>query len=294
MNSSEPNTRWIWAKTSKVEQFFYYMFKRNFQQTQTQFYVENISYDIYVPELNLLIEYNGFFHKIENNHDNTLQKIDIAKKEKYNFLIIEEEKHHNEITTQNNKIIISDSRINEIDYKIKVWNEITIYIKNNFHKEINKTVPLEIMTIITRQYIKELKEKSIVKTNPEILKYWDYEKNEKPPQFLTKGSKYKVWLKCNICNESYLVPLQNATKKNPTRCPVCFGTKCVQGKNDFLSLFPQISNFTINPKENFKLNEVKPTSHKRIEIKCHYCDSIWVEEIRKFTKRNCKCKFCEK
>lgn len=47
---------------------------------------------------------------------------------------------------------------------------------------------------------------SIEESNPEVLEYWDYEKNDRVgiyPEDFSKGSHQKVWWKCSECGKSF-------------------------------------------------------------------------------------------
>ena len=47
---------------------------------------------------------------------------------------------------------------------------------------------------------------NLLKDNKAIMKYWDYEKNDKnsiTPYNITKGAEKKVWWICPKCKESY-------------------------------------------------------------------------------------------
>lgn len=54
--------------------------------------------------------------------------------------------------------------------------------------------------------------------HPEILKEWDYEKNNKQPTELLSGSSYKAWWICNECH-SYQMPVYR--KISGRGCPIC-------------------------------------------------------------------------
>ena len=57
-------------------------------------------------------------------------------------------------------------------------------------------------------------------TNPEILKEWNYEKNDILPTSVTKGSSRKVWWICKNCGNEWMATPKNRIKGG-TGCPVC-------------------------------------------------------------------------
>ena len=65
-------------------------------------------------------------------------------------------------------------------------------------------------------------------THPELLKEWDYEKNDTmSPEEITCGSSKKVWWKCKEGHPSWRAPIYNRIKG--CGCPVC-GKKKIQQK----------------------------------------------------------------
>ena len=68
-------------------------------------------------------------------------------------------------------------------------------------------------------------------TNPELLKEWDYDKNNKnnlTPQNVLKGSSKKVWWLCSK-GHSFMAPIK--TKKEQF-CPICANIQVKTGYND--------------------------------------------------------------
>ena len=56
--------------------------------------------------------------------------------------------------------------------------------------------------------------------NPELIKEWNYEKNDKlPSQYLPKSGK-KVWWKCQKCGHEYHANGSDIFQK---KCPNCQG-----------------------------------------------------------------------
>ncbi len=79
----------------------------------------------------------------------------------------------------------------------------------------------------------------LARTNPELIEFWDFEKNKRKPTELSHGSHEKVWWKCKK-GHTY----QQALNKKVSRksgCPVCSGRRIVAGINDFATAFPEIA-----------------------------------------------------
>ena len=79
--------------------------------------------------------------------------------------------------------------------------------------------------------------------DPELLKQWDYEKNEEfglAPDFITIGSNRKVYWKCPICGYSYYARVSNKSYLK-RGCPACSNQVVWPGHNDLVTTHPQIA-----------------------------------------------------
>lgn len=143
--------------------------------------------DIFLPDLNARIEYNGsFFHSIKNRKEKDLQKKDFFKSQ--NLFVI----------------TITDSSVNKVDQENKI-----IYVKEydfewgirEAFKMIGISAPIinlekDRQTIIAN-YLYTTKKNSLAIKVENILEFWDYKKNyplsplQIPPYF-TKS----VWWIC--------------------------------------------------------------------------------------------------
>lgn len=61
-------------------------------------------------------------------------------------------------------------------------------------------------------------------TNPDLLKEWDYEKNNVSPTDITLTSKEIVWWKCNNCDYEWST-MVHIRARNKRGCPMCNGSK---------------------------------------------------------------------
>lgn len=100
---------------------------------------------------------------------------------------------------------------------------------------------------------------------PNMLKEWDYEKNEIEPQSLTVGSNKKVWWKC-FQNHSYQASIYNRLKG--TGCPYCANKKVLIGYNDLQTTHPQLANEWNYPKNDKTPSQYTAGSGKKVWWKC--------------------------
>ena len=81
----------------------------------------------------------------------------------------------------------------------------------------------------------------VATTRPEILKFWDYEKNSMTPYEITDQSAKKVWFSCPIPGHSWQGTLVKLGRGKTIECKVCSGYEVISGINDLLSQAPEIA-----------------------------------------------------
>ena len=110
-------------------------------------------------------------------------------------------------------------------------------------------------------------------TNPELLKEWDYEKNDKLPQEYTSRSHQKVWWKCEK-GHSWATPIAVRTRNE--NCPYCSSRKILVGFNDFETWCLRNKRLDLLHEWNYDKNVgIQPNSvmkgtNKKVWWKCDY------------------------
>ncbi|MBE6140105.1 MAG: hypothetical protein E7172_00985 [Firmicutes bacterium] len=235
--------------------------------------------DIYLPDKNIGIEYDGFaWHKnklrdIEKNNlcnDNNIKLIRIRENgcpkldntsEDYYFEKNENFSNLNEIISR----IIKDLYNVEIEVNIE---------KDRF--EIYKVVNYSI------------KERSLENMRPDIAREWDYQKNEdlKPSQFYSHSSKKFWW----ICPKGHSYYTSIAKRTDGGGCPYCSNEKILKGYNDLLTTNNEILkewNYQKNNLNKIFPDEVSKGSHKKVWWICKNHHE-WEASINNRIKgRNC-------
>ena len=112
-------------------------------------------------------------------------------------------------------------------------------------------------------------------TNPELLKEWNYEKNEEKgitPYSISRGKEIKVWWKCSNCHSDYESYVY--TKKENSGCPYCSNMKRKDGLNDIFTIEPKWKDYwdyELNEKENIKPSETSRHGKKNVNWICSKC-----------------------
>lgn len=212
--------------------------------------------DVYVPSKKIAIEYDGsFWH--ENKVKKDLEKNRKCKKDGIKLYRIREE--------------LPPMNDSSIDYIVK-----------EDRKELSKTLKVilsEIIGIIVdidlerdsisienlRDYTE--KENSLLFSNPEVAKEWDYEKNGnlKPEHFAANSNK-KVWWKCSNGHEWQAAI---GTRNKGHNCPYCSGIKALKGYNDLQTVNPiLVKEWNYEKNNGVTPADVMPNSDKKVWWKC--------------------------
>ena len=127
-----------------------------------------------------------------------------------------------------------------------------------------------------------------------LNKYWDWEKNELNPYLIYKGSRNKIWIKCDKVDyhESYKIACNNFYKGD--RCPYCNHKKgYLHLKDSFGYLYPQRAKYWSknNKKSPF---EVAPKSNDKYKFICQECGEEFETSPNTsvLKNRSVKCKNC--
>ena len=102
---------------------------------------------------------------------------------------------------------------------------------------------------------------------PELLAFWDYEKNESvQPSDLSVGSNKKVWWKC-LNGHHWCVAPHNM--KNNNGCPYCSGTRILSGVNDLLTINPELGDeWDYDANQGIDPHTIGPNSNKKVAWIC--------------------------
>lgn len=338
------------SQTSFPEQAIYYYIKQIFPDVINRYIYDNREIDIFIPSINIGIEYNGsFWHKQKAEQD-------AAKKEFFRsvgvtLLVVKEYK--------------TSSEKNEADFYIHErtsYADLTLLIK-----EIVTILACDFMIdvdckrdaiSIKNQYIAQRKENSIAAMRPDLISRWDYKANGSiTPDTVTLGTRQRFYWKCKICGRSYLaLPSQIAegsvcskhrnllknkgndlASKHPELlkywdyeknnidpseiygggervvywicekghsypksilkrirgegCPFCAGKKVLEGFNDLLSQNPELAKEWDYELNNCKPNEIHYNNQsKKIHWICSVCGHKWQYKV---SNRN-NCPECER
>lgn len=128
---------------------------------------------------------------------------------------------------------------------------------------------------------------------PAISKEWNYEKNgDLSPRDFTPGSEKKAWWTCAYGHD-YYATICGRVKGNG--CPFCSGRQAVTGKNDLLTIRPDIAE-EWDYEKNGKKRPEHTTSQSGVKVwwKCSLCGHTWEATPAMRTGQDTGCPNCLK
>lgn len=102
-------------------------------------------------------------------------------------------------------------------------------------------------------------------TAPELLNWWDYDKNDSQPELFSKGSHKEAWWKCGK-NHSFKKGIL-WMYSNPA-CGYCSNKVVLSGYNDIGTLRPDFLVFWDYDKNTLDPTQISPYTHVKFWVKC--------------------------
>ncbi|MGA6841353.1 zinc-ribbon domain-containing protein [Priestia megaterium] len=263
--------------TSFPEQTLFYFCQKFFPNTRNKYKVKNHEIDVYIPDLRLAIEYDGyFFHKTTKALKNDKYKTDFLIKHGYNVIRIREKGLPN-INQEGLVELIYDCNREYKNFDVCIKALFNHIIENHIISEdIKKSIKTSMDGIdipkfkndILKTYVLSKNEKSLSSNMPELAKEWHPTKNNglQPEQFY-KGSHYKAWWRCSKSDlHEWEAVIFSRTRGHG--CPFCNGRR-VCTDNSLKSVNPALAKEWHSTKnEGLTPNDVTYMSRKKVWWRC--------------------------
>lgn len=270
-------------KTSFNEQAIFYYIKKQYKNAINgdRAMLNGKELDVYIPDLNVGIEYDdAWTHK---NLERDLIKNELC----YNIGIALFRLRSNDcprMGPDSYTTIISFDASDEQDFTKALKKLLKLL---NVQQDIN--IERDRFKIF-QEYLKTRKSQSLQYINPELVKEWDYIKNQNlSPIMFSSGSAVKVWWKCKN-GHSWQAPISSRNKG--IGCPVCSGKKVLEGYNDLASVNPELlKEWDYNKNLNTSPEMIHAGSTKKVWWKCKFGHS-WKASIAHRNKLNRGCPIC--
>ena len=257
------------AQTSFPEQAIYYYVKQAYSDAingfTDMFHNHGMELDIYVPSLNIGIEYDGLaFHRTSKHRLREINKFKIC---------------------QNNGILLI--RIREDSKKCEDICDILILRNNDLSDTIEKlrTYLPKIGNInvqrdegmIRSMYQSAQRETSLLNLYSKICDEWDYTKNnDLSPSMFSAHSNIKIWW---ICSKGHEWRASIDSRVRGTSCPYCCNRLVLAGYNDLGTTRPDLIKEWDYEKNSFPPSSITQGSGKKAWWICSTCGNKWQAEI---------------
>ena len=212
--------------------------------------------DVFIPSKKIAIEYDGgLWHK--NRIKNDLEKNFKCKKDGIKLYRLREE-----------LLPLNDSSIDYVVQKgqkdlSKILEEVlSVIIGMSIDVDLERdSIAIENLRNHTE------KESSILFSNPEIAREWDYAMNgNMKPENYTANSARKVWWKC-ANGHQWQAAISNRNKGHG--CPYCAGLYVIKGENDLQTINPLLAKeWNYEKNGNLKPEDFTASSGKKVWWKC--------------------------
>ena len=283
------------SHSSFPEQTIFFYLNKCFKDYSiyNRYIIQNYEADIYVEELKLAIEYDGYyFHNNSNTINRENKKNKFFKENGIKLIRVKENAKKDIISSDDTDVIAlkKDPNYKELDDMLmKLFDRISqIYearIEYNIDVEKDKNS-------IMNSYIYNIKKNSLLAKFPKIAKEWNYDKNGNlTPSMFSFASSRIVWWKCSKGHE-WEDSINNRTHGNG--CLICSNRKVMFGVNDLATKYPEIAK-EWNYEKNGDLTpqSVVYGSTKKVWWKCSKGHE-WEEKIHDIIdkKSKIKCPYC--
>lgn len=139
-----------------------------------------------------------------------------------------------------------------------------------------------------------MKQKSYIIDNKELMSEWDWDANaDLDPAKITHGSHIRAWWKCVKCGHKWNTEVKS--RVNGRGCAACVGKILVVGKNDLLTIRPDIAaQWHPTKNGNLRPQDISYGCGKKVWWKCKDCGYEWqvAPNSRTNKKYNCICPCC--
>lgn len=296
-------------QTSFAEQALYYYVKKLFPNAVNgykEIFAKGMELDIYIPELQLGIEYDGVYwhHKKPATYEREERKYKICRTQGIKLLRIREKRvsdtdfpaadicffmpedvSGSEALNQMIQRVLAD-----IDPASNMWTR-----KNPFHYMSDVSVDVDRDRFEIMAYLRGPVKNSVAEVAPELIEEWDYNTNGNlKPDMIAAGTSFPVNWICKKCHYHWPASAYSRIKGH-TGCPKCAGMVFEKGVNDLETKFPELLQDWDYEKNNalgIYPDEIPYNLMKKVYWRCHVCGHKWSVFVNSRTTNGRGCIKC--
>lgn len=282
-------------QTSFPEQAFYFYLKMIFPDAINTYKlkIQNKSYevDIYIPSINLGIEYDGYHWHKPNKEKDTLKNSIL--KDKMHFIRIREEGLPIFRNVKCFNCSPTTEGIKQTLTQLLTYIQETLFIDKEIKENIEAILidPQKDEVKIKSNFIFKHRKNSLYKKNERLAKEWHPSKNGTlTPHHFSLKSNFKAWWKCEKGHEWQSKICNRAIER--LGCPYCSGRFVTKGETDLATTNPELAkewhpskNDTLTPKD------VSKGSNKKVWWRCELGHE-WLAQVNNRCLQKTGCPYC--
>ncbi|HIS70655.1 MAG TPA: hypothetical protein IAD02_01550 [Candidatus Enterousia intestinigallinarum] len=216
-------------QTSFAEQAVLFYIKQFFPDAIGRYkadFLKRMELDIYIPSKSAAIEYDGEAWHRKDKAIREHKKYLICKEHNIHLIRLREKTSENTLPIADYQII--RSALYEPRNLKPAIMELLYYLGIN--KQIDIDIARDRFEILATFHHKP--KNSIASTHPHLMAEWHPSKNQNiSPDMFTAGSDYKVWWRCQACENEWECSINHRTHpRMATGCPICGIEKSTQVK----------------------------------------------------------------
>ena len=252
-------------KTSFPEQALYYYLKKVYSDATNGYTLSNTrkTLDVFIPTLQIGIEYDGPWHKKKTKEDAAKYQICVEQNIKL-YRIREDGLPHINNIADVTYIRHKPFNFDTLDSALKeLFGLLGVQVSVNTFED---------SASIREQFYTELTSNSLATLYPEVAKEWHAEKNGTiTANMVSYGSNDKYWWNCSICQREWPATVADRTVGGKG-CPQCANTKRSMKYTKTHDVFVE-QLYSVNP--NLEPLEKYKRTHDNILIRCKICGNEW-------------------
>lgn len=227
-------------KTSFPEQAILFYFRKCTRAMSRYLLNGKTEIDIYLPELNVGIEYDGYrYHSGQEARKKEMRKDKIVNEAGIILFRVKEIKSESEIIPDDRAIYC------KYDANYRYISDVMLELMERIAENTNRILPVVDIninrdsSIIYSQYIEGKKQNSLAEKETELTKEWHPTKNGYlRPNMISFSSAKKVWW-LGKCGHEWQASVDN--RRHGNGCPICAGFQVLEGYNDLATIFPELA-----------------------------------------------------
>ncbi len=279
--------------TSYSEQAVYYYVKKEFPDAINSFspswLSNNMEIDIYLPSLNLGIEYDGQAYHGTKKEEKDVIKANLIQEHGVSLVRIREP-NLNDINDKS-FVIHTGKPKGDLLFLEEPIKELFLYIEERFQHKVHTVVDIDAdYDSIVQSVHGLITTRSFGMLFPTEALLWDNEKNGSltPYEFYPQ-SNVKVWWKCDQCGYEWKASIGSISHGHG--CPACAGRIPQAGINDLETKHPEITK-EWSSKNNKEPSAYLPNSVEKVWWKCSICGNEWKASINNRVSNGSGCPQC--